>query len=170
MSDPTLYLRNFTQDRTSPILRFILSGSPVNPSDPNSVLHWRIYCVTDKSRSIKFDMMPGADARTGYLSVTSCGYEESRSRTAGFTVAAAVSVKSQDLLTFLCQPPRCRNRYVYSSDGAGCRFWCCTVLQDLEGAGIVPSNTVKDFDAYIQQMNRQNPAAFPLPAAQGRFY
>lgn len=60
MSDLTLWLRGFTDEgRNATVLAVTIAGTPVNPDDPNSVLHWIVYCDIGSGRAVRLDMLPG---------------------------------------------------------------------------------------------------------------
>ncbi|KAH9838667.1 uncharacterized protein C8Q71DRAFT_752405 [Rhodofomes roseus] len=177
MGDSTLWLRGFTDEgRTSAVLAITIAGTPVNPADPDSVLHWIIYYDIGPGRAIKFDMLPGGgpDGMTGCLQVVVCDATAARAQelAASFTAetAAPEPVTGQRILDLLLDAPRRRNRYKYDETGSGCRFWCRTVLEDLEEAGIVPAGSLGSFDEYVLRKSEENPARFPMPTRRGRFY
>lgn len=173
--DSTLWLRGFTgEGRTSQVLAVTLAGTPVNPADPDSVLHWIVYCDIGSGRAIAFDMLPGCgpDGMTGCLQVVVCDAPAAQDLSASFTAntAASASLSGQEVLDSLLENPRRRNRYMYDETGSGCRFWCRTVLEDLERAEIVPSGSLEQFDEYLFRKSEVNPARFPMPTRRGRFY
>ncbi|KDN33385.1 hypothetical protein RSAG8_13523, partial [Rhizoctonia solani AG-8 WAC10335] len=81
MSSSTIFDKQFNKsDRGILIQQIILSGSPVNFQDPNTVLHWHIVLRASENRSVIIDMPPaGVDGRTGILFIQSAGREESSS-------------------------------------------------------------------------------------------
>ncbi|KAF9240403.1 hypothetical protein BU15DRAFT_73995 [Melanogaster broomeanus] len=147
--------------------RYILSGSPVT-GDKNSVLHWRIFisCVS-QGRSmthVKLDLSPGGDGSTGVLIVNEIPYEISATSVAAVSEVATAGITVDGLLDMLKRNGR--NRYRFDDSGSGCRFWCRTVLADLENGGLVASGAVERFDAYIVGKNRGNPGRFPWRPAR----
>ncbi|KAG2341830.1 hypothetical protein BDR05DRAFT_429893 [Suillus weaverae] len=172
ITDQTRHYRLSDATREAVVNRYIISGSPVNGKDKKSVLHWRLFvkCTlpSGDTQNIQLDLVPGQDGSTGVLTATERRYELSKSSVADVPENATARITVQDLLNLL--EFYGRNRYVYDSTGSGCRFWCRTVLGDLEGRGLVAIGAVNKFDTYIVSKNKGNSARFPLPTRQGRFY
>ncbi|KAH9930112.1 uncharacterized protein B0H18DRAFT_161946 [Fomitopsis serialis] len=137
-------------------------------------VHWIVYFDIGSGRVIKFDMLPGGgpDGMTGCLQAVVCDTPATQDLPASFAanIAASASLSGQEILDSLLEKPRTRNRYMYDQTGSGCRFWCRTVLEDLQRAGIVPSGSLEQFDEYISRKSEENPARFPMPTRRGRFY
>ncbi|KAG0706507.1 hypothetical protein DFH29DRAFT_901422 [Suillus ampliporus] len=171
-TDNTKWYRLSDATRHAILQGYIISGSPVNKSDLNSVLHWRIFVKCGlpdgTSQTVKVDLMPGLDARTGVLAVYDVLYEVSATSVADVTEYAASGITVEYLLSLL--EYNGRNRYTYDSTGSGCRFWCRTVLSDLERGRLIYNGAVYRFDVYIAAKNQENPVRFPLPTRQGTFY
>ncbi|KAG1874896.1 hypothetical protein F4604DRAFT_1512905, partial [Suillus subluteus] len=136
------------------------------------VLHWKIFvqCTLpdDNSRIVTLDMMPGQDSRTGVLAVTEVPDESSQSSVADVPEDAATDITVKSLLDLL--EYNGRNRFLYDSTGSGCRFWCHTVLGDLEGRRLVRGGAISRFDAYVAEQSQENHTWFPLPTREGTFY
>ncbi|KAF9240405.1 hypothetical protein BU15DRAFT_61422 [Melanogaster broomeanus] len=150
---------------------YTLSGSPVN-SDKSSVLHWKIFvnCASEgqSTTNVKLDLSPGQDGAVGVLIVNETPYENSVTSTASVSEVATAGITVGGLLAMLERNGR--NRYKYDDSGSGCRFWCRTVLEDLENGGLVSGGAVERFDAYIVENSRGNPGRFPWPTREGTFY
>ncbi|KAG2138336.1 hypothetical protein DEU56DRAFT_802752 [Suillus clintonianus] len=171
-TDNTKWYRLSHATRQAVVQRYTISGYPVNEADPNSVLHWRIFakCVLpdDNSRIVTLDMMPGQDSRTGVLAVTEAPDESSQAGVADVTERAATEITVESLLDLL--ESKGRNRFIYDDTGSGCRFWCHTVLGDLERIKLVSDGAISRFDTYVAEQSQENTARFPLPTREGTFY
>ncbi|KAG2035073.1 hypothetical protein BDR03DRAFT_1093441 [Suillus americanus] len=171
-TDNTKWYRLSDATQQAVVQRYTMSGSPVNEADPNSVLHWRIclQCTLPDvdSRIVTLDMMPGQDSRTGVLAVTEAPDELSQTIVADVPEDATTDITVKSLLDLL--ESNGRNRFLYDSTGSGCRFWCHTVLGDLERRRLVPDGAISRFDAYVAEQSQENPARFPLPTREGTFY
>lgn len=119
-------------------------------------------------QSITLDMTLGSDGSKGVLYVTEQRYELSQNSVAEVRENATNNTTVQSLLDLL--ESRGRDRYQFNGDGAGCRFWCHTVLGDLERGGFVASGAANRFDLYVTNKNKGNPTRFPLPTPRGSFY
>ncbi|KAG1775230.1 hypothetical protein EV702DRAFT_1119573 [Suillus placidus] len=113
-------------------------------------------------------MMPGQDSRTGVLAVTESPDESSQISIADVPEDATTDSTIESLLDLL--ESNGRNRFLYDSTGSGCRFWCYTVLSDLERRRLVPDGAISRFDAYVAEQSQERPARFPLPTREGNFY
>lgn len=150
-------------------------GTPVDETDPNSVLHWTIlvkYVSPDgDSQVIHLNMSPGGqEDGTGILMVSEVTDEVSEASVL-LVSEPAVGTTIVTVGHFLDSlASHGRNRYKFDSTGSGCRFWCRTVLSDLEKQGLVPAGAVNRLDAYVEEKNQKNPMRFPMPIRKGTFY
>ncbi|KAG2063118.1 hypothetical protein BDR04DRAFT_1235579 [Suillus decipiens] len=171
-TDNTKWYRLSETTQRAVVQRCTISGSPVNETDPDSVLHWRILvqCILpdDNSRIVTLDMMPGQDSRTGVLAVTEAPNELSQTSVADVAEDVTTDITVNSLLGLL--ELNGRSRFLYDSTGSGCRFWCHTVLSDLERRRFVSDGAISRFDAYVAEKSGENPARFPLPTREGVFY
>ncbi|KAJ7246538.1 hypothetical protein B0H12DRAFT_757031 [Mycena haematopus] len=64
-----------------------------------------------------------------------------------------------------------RDRYQLNSNGSGCRFWCLTVMGDLEQANYVARGSKGNIENNIQVLHSTYGNTWvPYPLVQGRFY
>ncbi|KLO14769.1 hypothetical protein SCHPADRAFT_299208 [Schizopora paradoxa] len=173
-------------DLNEAIRQFVLCGTPVDPSTESSILHWKIYLVLDGEKSVLFDLTPGggADGMTGTLIVDSEPYPSrdsaassdtsitgsSSSRTDYFPISPSKSVIFTGAQVLETLRDSRRDKYRYDSTGSGCRFWCTTVVGDLERASFIPQGSLAAFENYIVEKNEENPGRYPLPTRKGTFY
>ncbi len=54
--------------------------------------------------------------------------------------------------------------------GSGCRFWCSTVVGDLEKKGILKKGSEVEFEEHVVACNKKNPDRYPVPTRKGTFY
>ncbi|KAI1113632.1 hypothetical protein F5Y14DRAFT_206515 [Nemania sp. NC0429] len=104
--------------------------------------HWCLFLElidssSGDSSSVRFDMAPGygSDGLRGKIEVSSKEYNctSNRIHRITFQVIAPVSVA---MIVELVQKNG-RQKYQFSPEWEGCRFWNYTFLQDLEKAGII---------------------------------
>ncbi|KAG2365545.1 hypothetical protein BDR07DRAFT_1329159 [Suillus spraguei] len=171
-TDKTKWYRLSEAAQQAVVQHYTISGSPVNGTDPNSVLHWRIFVqctlLGDSSRIVMLDMMPGQDGRTGVLAVSEAPDESSQRSVADASEDATIDTTVKSLLDLL--ESNGRNRFLYDSTGSGCRFWCHIVLGDLEKRRFISDGAISRFDAYVAEKRQENPVRFPLPTREGTFY
>lgn len=92
-----MFDRAFTvEHRNAAVFSITVSGSPVDRSDPNSVLHWRLFARLSlpEEQAVVLDLVPGggADPMVGTLLLTSKEYANSRTAMASKGVSCAQKV------------------------------------------------------------------------------
>ncbi|CAE6536659.1 unnamed protein product [Rhizoctonia solani] len=168
MSSTTIFDKQFHKpDRNCSVQQVILSGSPVNIEDPNTVLHWHIILRISETQSVLLDMPPaGVDGRTGILFIQSAAESTAAEIDISAPIVGEVTVGAIiDLLLRLN-----RDKYRYDDSGSGCRFWCIVVLGDMEKQGYVASGTVAKFNKQIEGRSQVQPSLYPWPTREGVFY
>jgi hypothetical protein len=170
--DPTLFLKLFRQDDRELAAQSIsIVGYPVDPSVASGVLHWHLFLSLQGGHHVSVDMPPvGADGRTGVLIMRSLeGTSDGGEPVAKFSREAEQSdTTAQAVLDLLIA--RGRNKYRYTDDGSGCRYWCEVVLGDLEEMGLVAKGSGAEFATLVEERSKDQPGRYPWPTRKGMFY
>ena len=104
--------------------------------------HWTIFLQLNVTRFVQVDMIPG-DGDDGLLGlicleskdVMTCGI-----KTLTFIPMRPFTVK--DVINLIMD--KGRDRYIFTDEEEGCRFWICTLVKDLEEAGKISENSGVD--------------------------
>jgi hypothetical protein len=149
-------------------------GTPVDPTLEEGVLHWIILLKVEGGNHVVLDMAPvGSDGRNGVLIVRSEGEAKDLTANAitlfnaGFGLETA-NITAKGVIDWLISQRR--NRYRFMDDGSGCRYWCETVLADMEAERIVSSDSSHDFVRFIVEHSKVMPSRYPAPTRMGTFY
>jgi hypothetical protein len=168
----TIYMRSsdLRELRDERITALTLSSAPVDDT-PGCVLHWTYSAVIGAERSVCFNLLPGADARTGVMMVTPEPFARDPTAAAWQTYnSAQPKLTIGGLLDILLEKPGNLTHYRFDENGQGCRFWCRKLLAVLEERGIVGAGSKDAFTAYVEQEHARNPPRFPMPWIEGMFY
>lgn len=99
--------------------------------------HWAIFLEISEKHSVRLDMAPGYgdDGRRGKIQVASKTYQVTAHaiRTLAFETVDGTTVRT---ITNLISSNK-RQKYTFSEEFEGCRFWVFTIISDLEGAGLL---------------------------------
>jgi len=164
------------------VLSVVLAGTPVNLT-PESVLHWKILMEVAENKTVTLDLVPGgSDGLTGILCIDCLDTEnlvtasergglkdavrDQDSDRVAFTPKTIVSAKA--IINLLVSGGR--DKYHYDETGSGCRFWCSTVVGDLERKGILEKGSEVEFEEHVVACNKKNPDRYPVPTRKGTFY
>ncbi|KAF8598738.1 hypothetical protein BDV93DRAFT_526557, partial [Ceratobasidium sp. AG-I] len=109
----------------------------------------------------------GADLRTGLLFVKTENTAILSQDDTSIPLLALCTFSVNSVLELILRHGR--ERYRYDETISGCRFWCATVLRDMEVEGYVVDGAVEHFQREITKLNRQNPDRFPLPTRKAVF-
>lgn len=166
--DPTIVFKSFFEeaDLDCPITAVTICGNFV---EYNKFLHYRLYFEIrgGEHKSIMFDMVLPSSV-TGALWISNKDYAFSDKSQFQMRFAAEREVNMEQVLHLV--KSRGRNRYNFDRLGCGCRYWCQTVLADLEDDGIIAPGSAANFVGAIQDGSAENPAWFPMPTRMGAFY
>ncbi len=99
--------------------------------------HWAIFLENPALKSVRLDMSPGygTEGRRGKIYISSKEYEHTDKsiHTLTFEVASGVTVGNiVDWINYFQ-----RQKYTFTEEWEGCRYWVYTVLGDLEAEGII---------------------------------
>ena len=136
--------------------------------------HWRLFFQLGgryRGRSVEFNSQRLQEDMRTRLYVTYRQYQTStRSREIGNTaVPVASGVTLGHVLALVLQNGR--DRYTLNDGGSGCRYWCLTVLNDLELARYVNQGSGANVEAFIAQLYQTlGQTWIPYPLHQGTFY
>ena len=99
--------------------------------------HWAVFLQLSAGGSVRLDMAPGygSDGLRGKIEIASKTYTYTNNaiKTLSFPVRVYTTVENiTDLLSL-----NGRDKYMFTEEEEGCRFWVDTFISDLEGAGII---------------------------------
>jgi len=165
--DATGYNRD--RDHNIRVVDVALVGSPHSNSRwRNSALHWRIFLLLSvPRRSVILDMRPVDGTSQGTLYITSRDYQLTNNRLGVFQAEATASFSVGTLINTLLD--RGFAKYRYNENGAGCRYWCETVLRDMASQHLVGDSRPRAFQRFIEENHDGEPVLFPLPTTMGSF-
>ena len=99
--------------------------------------HWAAFLELQGKGSVRLDMAPGygSDGLRGKLDMSSKPYQSTNNaiRSVSFEVAKGVTV--QTIVDNINQNGR--QKYTFTVEWEGCRFWVRTLISDLEAEGVV---------------------------------
>ncbi len=110
--------------------------------------HWAISLEISQRHSIRLDMAPGygSDGRRGKIEISSKKSEFANESIRTLAVAVADRTRVRTITDLVSKNKR--QKYTFTKDLEGCRFWVFTIISDLENAGIVgPGNAGSVWEA-----------------------
>ncbi|KLO18302.1 hypothetical protein SCHPADRAFT_993725 [Schizopora paradoxa] len=154
------------------VRQIVLCGIPVAPTE-DSVCHWCMHLIVDKSQSVTLDMRPcgpgNLDPMIGVLNIHPTVSDMANDSSAvEYVVETLMEVAVETIVDIL----RGFNRHHYRFDetGSGCRYWCSIALGDLENVRIVAAGSMKEFHARVKELHEENKSRFPMPIPKGKFF
>ncbi|PVH70286.1 hypothetical protein DL98DRAFT_521701 [Cadophora sp. DSE1049] len=111
--------------------------------------HWSIYLLLEGGiGSVRLNMSAPPGEITGTLSIDGFKYRLTNSALEhwDYKMVSGVTVKMVKDLVY----SRGRDRYQFSGGGSGCRYWCYTILQDLETSKYVFEGTYANLWTHLQ--------------------
>jgi hypothetical protein len=153
------------QWRGSTISSIRLHGTWAGP-----VVHWRLFCQIGRGASVEINnqKLQATDLLTR-LYFTYRQYITSNRSTVVDTldIGPSQGLTANHIISLLLH--KGRDRYQLSQDGSGCRFWCETVIADLEGASYITSGSTANACVFLDGVaNRVGLERMPNP--HGTFY
>ncbi|KAF1809594.1 hypothetical protein P152DRAFT_461279 [Eremomyces bilateralis CBS 781.70] len=105
--------------------------------------HWAAFMQLPTGGSVRLDMAPGygSDGRRGKIELSSKKYTYTQNaiKTLSFGAIAYVTVQ---MVTEMINRNG-RDKYNFTEEWEGCRFWIYTFISDLEAAGIIPAGSAQ---------------------------
>ncbi|KAI1506104.1 hypothetical protein F5X99DRAFT_404150 [Biscogniauxia marginata] len=131
--------------------------------------HWAVFLQLPGDSSVRLDMVPGygSDGRTGKIDIASKEYEYTDKAIWMVTFAIAEGVTVRTIVRMINQNQR--QKYTFTEEWEGCRYWIYVILADLEAAGIIEEHS--SASAWGALSNYYiNPTGFqPREVKQGTF-
>ena len=150
------------------VLRLVVVGLPIsNPDAPVLANHWRIHAVI-KDGSIVIDMAPGGDGVTGLLQLNYRPYDVSNQAVCSAVLQLQVNCTVNALVGCLLEGKL--DRYVFTSNGDGCRNWIRVAIDWLERQGLISAGSLRGIDAIISFLYLSNTERVPSVPGVGTFY
>ncbi|KAI0114485.1 hypothetical protein GGR51DRAFT_577501 [Nemania sp. FL0031] len=134
--------------------------------------HWSLFFEMLGERSVRLDMVSGFgnDGLRGKIEVASKNYVCTRERVHRLSFQPDRAVTLEDIVHLIQRNGR--QRYRFLPEWEGCRYWCYTIIQDLEaariispGSALVAEATLSNFYGYPSGSGVE-----PREIKAGRFY
>ncbi|KAK0666729.1 hypothetical protein QBC41DRAFT_325207 [Cercophora samala] len=124
------------------IVFLVAYENPSNKGDEEGLPptnHWCLFLKTagTASASIRVDMTPGygSDGLRGKIEISSKPYECTNSSIKTLSFPATLGVTVQKIIDLISS--KGRQKYQFTPEWEGCRYWNKTVVQDLQSAGYI---------------------------------
>ncbi|KAK0747068.1 hypothetical protein B0T18DRAFT_447427 [Schizothecium vesticola] len=106
--------------------------------------HWCMFLELSGERSVRIDMVPGygSDWLRGKIQISSKNYPYTRNSTKTCVFPITHGVTVQRIVDLISSTGR--QKYQFTPEREGCRFWNLTVTKDLQSAGYVPPKSVEE--------------------------
>lgn len=137
--------------------------------------HWRLFVELVEEyqgqRSVELDSQTvhtgsQTDTRLCIFSRPYVAEDKDHVASCAFDVQSDITV--QDIINLVLTNNR--DKYVLSEAGSGSRFWCETVIADLEANGWIAKTSYQIAREYAHRLARANPGFIPLEGPKGTFY
>lgn len=180
-------LYNIHKDATIDSIE-VIAVDTMSTTEDATVYHWFIRARIKQNSGkdgdedisatvVVFNIVPGADGRTGVLIVTSesantpnsdSNSEKKIIYSVKLSSSPSEQIKISTLLNLLLTNEL--DKYIYDELGSGCRWWCTVVLQVAESEGVIEKGSLDGFEKFVERTREENPLRVPMPIRKGRFY
>ena len=131
--------------------------------------HWAAFLELPKNISVGLDMIPGygSDGLRGKIEISSkpCVSTDHAIKTVTFSTIGTPTVQTiTDLIT-----RNGREKYTFTEEEEGCRYWIYTIISDLAASGIVPSDSGQAAWEAVSQYWRCPSGSEPRNVQRGTF-
>ncbi|KAI9046796.1 hypothetical protein LZ554_008878 [Drepanopeziza brunnea f. sp. 'monogermtubi'] len=129
--------------------------------------HWSTYLLLGGGASVRMNMTAEYGNPIGTLSVRVQSYHLTASALQywDYAMVDGVTVKMvRDMIKSYG-----RDQYEFSGGGSGCRYWCYTILGDLQQQGYVPSGSYEHLWEQLQYQYSRSGQAREINWVQGTF-
>nr|KMM67044.1 hypothetical protein CPAG_03380 [Coccidioides posadasii RMSCC 3488] len=130
---------------------------------------WAVFLQYGQAASIRLDMVPGygSEGLRGKLHVASKSYISTDKAIKRVSFPTCTGPTVQAITDLIIQNRR--QKYNFTSDWEGCRFWIFTLISDLETAGLLPAGSGQEAWGVLSQYWRYPTGSEPRTIAQGMF-
>lgn len=113
---------------------YLVSNDLEFEQDCNPTNHWTMFLELDREKSVKVDMTPTyTDGElTGLILLESKDCVMTNKSVKSITFSPKDELRVKNVMEVIMSNGR--DRYIFTDEGEGCRFWVCTVIKDLEAA------------------------------------
>lgn len=134
--------------------------------------HWTVFLAYGNGKnSVQLDMSPGYgdDGLRGKLIVKSSPLDVTENAIKILPLHPNDRRTVREILQLIASKQR--EKYVFTEEEEGCRFWVYTLTLDLEAAGFVPPGSAQSvWNAVSFYYHDPSGRPEPRPIKQGRFY
>lgn len=132
--------------------------------------HWAAFLQHSDAGSIGLDMMPGygSDGLRGKIEISSknCVSTNNAMKTLSFPVNVHTTVQTiTDMIN-----DKGRDRYTFTEEEEGCRYWIGTIVSDLEAAKIISTGSGETAWGALSCYWRYPDGSESRAVKQGKFY
>lgn len=161
-------------DMEQPIVRFNLCAYAANqpteaPTHRSPTNHWVCFLELATDGSVKVDMTPGGgnDWLGGIIMLES---KPDKKTSSNIKTMAFESLQSPTVATIMSLITKNnRDKYTFTRDGEGCRFWIYTLISDLEKAGLVAEGSAVEASNTLSYYWSSSIESQPRPIDEGVF-
>jgi hypothetical protein len=155
------------------VTRITLSAYPKNGA--RDVNHWVAFLETGAEESVKVDMTPGADGSTGVILFAPKPYLQTDKAVFDIKFPTLNNPTVQQIYDLITTPDPYNNnqtleRYRFTADGDGCRYWIYRFILRVEQAGYLAQGTAGQVYQYVCNFWTSPTQYTPLAIAIGTFY
>ncbi|CRG91080.1 hypothetical protein PISL3812_08128 [Talaromyces islandicus] len=132
--------------------------------------HWAAFLQYPSGGSARLDMAPGygSDGLRGKIDLASKPYMLTNNAIKSLSFSPKTPITVQSIVNTINS--KGRDRYRFTAEWEGCRYWMYTFILDLESAGILASGSGQATWQAVSYYWR-NPSGFePREVKRGRFY
>lgn len=132
--------------------------------------HWAAFLEVSRGGSVRLDMAPGygSDGQRGKIEISSKPYVSTQNAIKTLTFHLKAPATVQTIVDTINS--KGRDRYKFTEEWEGCRFWMYTFISDLEASGLVSSGSGKATWDAVSLYWRSPNGHEPREVKQGTFY
>lgn len=105
--------------------------------------HWCTFFETADHQSVRLDMAPGygSDGLRGKVEVSSKRYDCTKNHVKKITIPASLGLTAQKIIDLVVRNGR--QKYQFTPEWEGCRYWNYVLISDLEAAGYIAQGNAR---------------------------
>lgn len=157
-------------DKDSLVSCILFVGISTNPTKPKSSLyHWRLYLKIREEKSVMLDIQPlSGNEMPATLQIASKDQVISNSAAVHQTYTLIKKITVKQIIDIITTKER--QKYIFTNDGIGCRYWCRIILSDLEDEKYIASGSHLSLLAWIDETSVSRPLCVTKEWHMGAFY
>jgi len=169
MSNPNIYTYPGVKAHLgSRIQHLEIAANPPTTVGKLTANHWRTFAVLSAQSSICFDMSVGGDGQTGLLILQDRPYAVTNQAIVSTILNFKKECTVQQLLDTITS--KHRERYRFTANGDGCRYWVRFVVNAWEQEGLLAAGSTAKLDEIILYIWNSKTSKTKSEPAAGTFY